>query len=254
MRRLLRRFWSWTGIPERQVAQVDGFQVQPSKTLWDWMQLVLVPAILIGATIVWSATQTSSANKREDRRSQDAMLQSYLTEMSGLTLGKKLLSSKVDDPIRRVARTATITVLHRLDSDRKEEVVLSLSEAWLLSRDCSIVQPHAAEAGLLSSDCPIVDLHGADLRGVNLNGADLSGTDLHVVDLEGAHLEGANLFKISLLGAHLEGAHLNRADLTMADLSGANLTGADLTGAILTGADLTGAVLTAAKGLPKRSR
>jgi uncharacterized protein YjbI with pentapeptide repeats len=255
-------FREWLGVGERRWKKAPDEEVQPAKTLWDWMQLVLVPAILIGVTFVWSAAQTRSDNKREDRRSQDAMLQSYLTEMSGLTLDKKLLSSKEDDPIRRVARTATLTVLHRLDGDRKEEVVHSLSEA-----------------GLLRSDRPIVQLHDADLRGANFNGADLRFTDLHVVHLEGAHLEGAQLTSVNLLGAHLEGAHLghaeaslaiiegaylaganlNRADLTWAnlagaDLTGANLTGADLTGANLTGADLTGAKLTGAKGLPKRSR
>ena len=262
MRRLLRRFWSWTGIPERRVKKVGGWEVQPAKTLWDWMQLVLVPAILIGVTLVWSATQTGSANKREDRLSQDALLLSYFTEMSGLTIDKKLLSSKEGDPIRTVARTATLTVLHRLNGDRKEEVVHSL-----------------LEAGLVRSDLPIVQLHDADLRGANFNGADLRNTDLHVVRLEGAHLEGAQLSSVSLLGAHLEGAHLGHADasqatiegaylaradlnravltgadLNHADLTAANLTGADLTGANLTGANLTGANLTGAKGLPKRSK
>ena len=45
------------------------------KTLWDWLQLLIVPAILIAVTFAWSATQSRSDNKREDRRSQDATLQ-----------------------------------------------------------------------------------------------------------------------------------------------------------------------------------
>jgi hypothetical protein len=57
--------------------------------------------------------------------------------MSGLPLDKKLLSSKEGDSIRAVARTATLTVLRRLDGDRKEEVVHSLTEAELLIRDCT---------------------------------------------------------------------------------------------------------------------
>jgi uncharacterized protein YjbI with pentapeptide repeats len=252
-------FREWLGVGERRWKKAPDEEVQPAKTLWDWMQLVLVPAILIGVTFVWSAAQTRSDNKREDRRSQDAILASYLTEMSGLTLDKKLLSSKEGDPIRTVARTATLTVLHRLDGDRKEEVVHSLIEAGLLIRDCT---------GLPIRDCPIVQLPDADLRGANFNGADLRGTDLHVAHLEGAHLEGAQLTSANLLGAHFEGAHLGHAeaslatiegaylagaDLNHADLTWANLNHADLTGANLTGADLTGANLTGAKGLPKRS-
>ena len=67
------------------------------KTLWDWLQLLIVPAILIAVTFAWSATQTRSDNKREDRRiaadraaaeeaRQDATLQTYLDQMSGLML------------------------------------------------------------------------------------------------------------------------------------------------------------------------
>ena len=78
------------------------------KTLWDWLQLLVVPAILIGVTFVWSATQTRSDNKREDRRiaadraaaeeaPPDATLQSYLDQMSGLMLHEKLLTSKPGD-------------------------------------------------------------------------------------------------------------------------------------------------------------
>ncbi len=38
------------------------------KTLWDWLQLLIVPAILIAVTFAWSATQTRNDNTREDRR------------------------------------------------------------------------------------------------------------------------------------------------------------------------------------------
>ena len=32
------------------------------------LQLLIVPAILVGSTFVWSATQTRSDHEREDRR------------------------------------------------------------------------------------------------------------------------------------------------------------------------------------------
>jgi hypothetical protein len=59
-----RRRWKWA-----------GFAAEPEpghKTVWDWLQLLIVPAILVGVTFAWSASQTRSDNKREDRRSQDA--------------------------------------------------------------------------------------------------------------------------------------------------------------------------------------
>ena len=104
------------------------------KTLWDWLQLLIVPAILIGVTFAWSASQTRSDNKREDRRSQDATLQAYLDQMSRLMLHENLLTSKrEDDPVRAVARTVTLTALRRLDGERRSEVVRFLSEAKLVN-------------------------------------------------------------------------------------------------------------------------
>src|SRR4051812_21422729 len=104
------------------------------KTLWDWLQLLIVPAILIAVTFAWSATQTRSDNRREDRRiaadraaaeeaRQDTTLQGYLDQMSGLMLDRNLLTSKEGDAVQAVARTVTLTALRRLDGDRKAEVV-----------------------------------------------------------------------------------------------------------------------------------
>jgi hypothetical protein len=42
--------------------------VQPGKTPWDWLQLLIVPAIPIGIMFAWSATSTRSDNRRGDRR------------------------------------------------------------------------------------------------------------------------------------------------------------------------------------------
>jgi hypothetical protein len=47
------------------LADRTGFR---GKTLWDWLQLLIVPAILVGVTFTLSASQTRSDNKREDRR------------------------------------------------------------------------------------------------------------------------------------------------------------------------------------------
>ena len=110
----------------------------------DRLQLLIVPAILIAVTFAWSASQTRSDNKREDRRiaadraaaevaRQDATLQAYFDEMSGLMLDRKLLTSEEGDAVRAVARTVTLTALRRLDGEREGEVVRFLAEAELPS-------------------------------------------------------------------------------------------------------------------------
>ena len=114
----------WTGVGERRWKKAPDEEVRPAKTLWDWLQLLIVPAILIGVTFAWTATQTRSDNKRDDRRidadraaaeqvRQDATLQTYLNQMSALMLDEKLLSSMPGDAVRAVARTVTLATLRR---------------------------------------------------------------------------------------------------------------------------------------------
>src|SRR4051812_10016274 len=104
------------------------------KTLWDWLQLMIVPAILIGVTLEFNAAQTRRDDAVAGRRlvsdrvaaenvRQDTTLNDYFKQMSDLMLTKKLLSSKALDPVASVARTVTVTALRRLNAERQGEVV-----------------------------------------------------------------------------------------------------------------------------------
>jgi hypothetical protein len=238
------------------------------KTLWDWLQLLIVPAILIGVTFVWSATQTSSDNKREDRRiaadraaaeevRQDTTLNDYFQQMSDLMLNKKLKSSKLGDAVRSVARTVTLTTVRRLNGERRGEVVRFLYEADLIEEweDQSLVidltganlaGADVSGANLGAARFPDVDFTGADLSNTFLQGADLSEATLTGADLSGAWLRIAYVRHADLERANLRDAQLDLADLGGANLRGADLTGAGLFGAYLGGAKLKGAILAGA--------
>lgn len=219
------------GLSVTRVPQWTGFA---RKTLWDWLQLLIVPAILIGVTFVWSATQTRSDNRREDRRiaadraaaeeaRQAATLQSYLDQMSGLMLREKLLTttSGVVSAVAVVARTVTLTTLRRLDGARRAAVLRFLYEARLIDDQTAVVS-----------------LREADLRGADLTQAQLEFANLEFANLEGAKFTNAYLPRTIFEGANLQGAVLRGADLTQANLFGANLRDADLEGALLDGAAL----------------
>src|SRR5215208_4802762 len=103
----------------------------------------------------------------------------------------------------------TLTVLPRLDGDRKGIVVQFLYESGLILRVRRVL-----------------DLRGADLIGANLRGAVLLGLNLSGASLKGANLSWATLGVADLSDANLEGAELYLATLEKADLRSADLEGA----------------------------
>jgi uncharacterized protein YjbI with pentapeptide repeats len=144
-----------------------------------------------------------------------------------------------------------LTVLRRLDGERKGHVVQFLYES-----------------GLILTSGAIVDLYGADLSSAYLSGANLGGANLSGARLDYAHLEGASLDDTMMpdgdrrMNAPLAGvgkgpivkgltADLQGASLIDAHLKGASLRGALLLKANLKGTDLSGAKLNDAKGWTK---
>src|SRR5258707_567864 len=258
--------WDWTGFNERIGSQAQ--QYQPAKTLWDWLQLLGILAIplVIGLGTAWFTTkhvQVSDAVNKDNQR--ETALQSYIDKMSELLLEKHLRESKPEDEVRKIGRVHTLTVLHRLDSERKRSVLQFLYESDLIVKGNSFINLDGAElsganlvgANLGAADLGAANLSRADLREASLGGAELSGADLREASLSQASLSRAslsradlsraNLSGANLSGAELSGAHLREADLSEAELSGASLREADLTRVDLTRANLTGADLAGAK-------
>ena len=125
------------------------------------------------------------------------------------------------DGVRAVARAQTLTVLRRLDGERKGAVVRFLRESALIDTDTPIV-------GLRGADLTAADFRQANLTEANLEGANLTGANLTLADLIKANLTGANLTKANLGGAYLTGANLTLADLTQANLESVGLRGTNL--------------------------
>ncbi len=241
--------WDWTGLgPYSPPGKNRNFQ--RGKTLWDWLQLLVIPFVLAVGGYLFNYTASRNEQKATQVRDQterdialdnqrETALQDYIDKLSELLMKEKLRELAPEDEVRKMARVRTLIVLPRLDKERKRSVLQFLYES-----------------GLIDKGMRIIDLDGADLGGANLSGADLSGADLGVADLSGADLSGADLggaylIEADLGGANLSEANLSRANLSRADLDGANLSGTNLSGAnlsraILDGANLNGADLSGA--------
>jgi uncharacterized protein YjbI with pentapeptide repeats len=243
--------WPRTGFDE--FTDPTG-KYYPAKTLWDWLELLIVPAVLaIGALLFNPAARDREQRiNREARASEqktaidqqrEAALQNYLDRMAELLLKEKLLEKKehLEDPAVDVAQIRTVTTLRILDLDRKNVLFQFLRDANLA--DFILVKSSLAEADLRNTNMLGINLSGADLFSANLSWAHLSKSNLTKSDLSGANLGGADLRKSDLSGADLRDAILIEADLCRASLINANLFSANLSGADLEGADLTGAIL-----------
>lgn len=241
--------------------------------MFDWLDIGIFPLALVvfGFELNWAQNRREKAmderrldreRKIEDQRAQDLVLQAYLDQMSNLLLEKGLRTSKEDDDVRMLARARTLTVLTRLDPDRKGIVVQFLYEANLLNKENPVVRLGgfsmlnfiSGSADLNGIDLSFYSLANIDLSGTKLAGAhlalcDLSGADLSEADLTEADLElsnltnanlrltitgNTNLDKTTLDGANLAATNFWSSSLREASLVGANLQEAHLAGSVLT--------------------
>jgi len=97
------KFPSWSGLVTHSPQNApQGYE--RSKTLWDWMGLLLIPLGL-----VFVAFFLNSIEKQRDKdRNQETTLQSYLDNMTNLLLEKGLLTSEPGAEIKTIARARTI--------------------------------------------------------------------------------------------------------------------------------------------------
>jgi uncharacterized protein YjbI with pentapeptide repeats len=256
--------WKWTGFPNRK--------------LWDWLKLLIVPAVLALGGFLFTRSENNRAQdiaKRQravdlqvaDQQRQDEALQAYLDHIGGLLLdeGRPLREAGRFDEVVILARSRTLMLLSQLDGEHKARVLQFLFESNLI-----IDTTGGVPKGWLGDISPVLllggedILGGADLTGARLSGAQLPYVNLSAVWLVGADLSFANLHSALLFRARLYKANLHKADLssfegerrtflksayleeailTEANLSGADLRDSNLNGAYLTGANLTGADL-----------
>lgn len=219
------RWPEWSGFGKRRWRRSSRWEVQPSKTLWDWLQLLIVPAILVGIAYAYNAAQATREHRREDRRiledrglaraaTQDAALLAYFAQEGDLMLKRQLLASS---PAAELARTMTLATVHRLNGTRKAEIIRFLFEAHLLTREGLILD--LADADLRRLDLahahvpPDISLRAANLRGARFDGTRLIGTDFSNSDLQGASFRGALLGGADFSGADLSGAVFDRATM-----------------------------------------
>jgi uncharacterized protein YjbI with pentapeptide repeats len=261
--------YEWTGFGERVLEKSETREIQPRRTLWDWMSLLLVPLMIAGIASFFTWWQNNSQQAQEERQrarlaesqAQFTSVQAYLDQMNNLMLEKGLLLSEEGDTVFTLAQARTTTTLAQLDGEHNQSVTRFLSDSGLLREPPLLAKTDLEGAELPKAVLPEANLEGTNLSRANLANANLNGAAFSATEKEGegitliaANLTRADLTKASLQGANLSECHLKEAALTdatlqSADLSSADLQGADLSHAALQGANLSPATVPGFPGL-----
>jgi hypothetical protein len=208
----------------------SGYFGIADKKFWDYLELLIVPAALAIGVYLLNRAQSERERKAEDaqqeralavenQRAQDEALQAYLDQMGQLLLDQEcpLRQSKEEDDVRTLARARTLTVMPRLDGERKGRIIQFLYEAGLITKTKNaprrVVVEHTTDdpnpvrvettliperLGKLENTEPIVDLSGAYLREVDMEEAFLHGAFLSGTELRGAEFDKAILTDVDL--------------------------------------------------------
>jgi hypothetical protein len=199
--------YEWTGFGETYHPKSEANEIQPRKTLWDWMSIQLVPAIivLLGFGLTWYLNNSEQARQAEEVaraeviRARFATLQAYLDQVSAVVLEKDLRYAQKDSDVRTLMQARTSAALRAVGPENRRTLLLFLYDTRLIDRKNTVIS-----------------LADADLSEASLSDASLSEADLHASNLSGADLSEANLSRANLTDADLTGAVLTDANLTEA--------------------------------------
>src|SRR5829696_5458146 len=120
-------------------------------TVRNWLELLVVPLVLLGIGLLFQIRQSEVEERRleaaqhiEEQRAQDEALQTYLEQMGQMLLDKDrpLRQSKEGDEVQLLARARTVTILRRLDSARNRDILQFLREARLVPSNRYDIQEH----------------------------------------------------------------------------------------------------------------
>lgn len=250
------RRWRWTGFTETS-ARLDRAPSKAYKTLWDWMELLIVPVVLAGIAFALSAAQSTRDRRQAalqaarelsiaaDNRRADA-LRDYTDKMTELILRRGVSATQRNS----ITMTLTRSVVRQLDGERKGIVIQFLA-------DSNVIRASTNASDLLDG----ADLRGASLVSASLEHMNLNGADLRNANLEGAFLDGAQFFGADLRHARLRGTFIENTDFAVTDARGADFSnagpavgrsasfnGACLTDANFHAADLTHSGFSSAEG------
>lgn len=206
-------FWTGFGAYDETVPR--------AKTLWDWMELMIIPVTLALGAYLLDREQTRRAEWIAEEKRQQDLLDAYFDKITELTLNHGLGKANSDVAVRSIARTRTISVINMLDEGRGARILQFLSESELITGE----KPIVILRGVTFRNCV---LSGATLVKRNLVGVTFIDCQFQDANFRDAILTGCIFLRGDLTGARFDGAKLVQAKLNDCNLSEVIFNNADL--------------------------
>ncbi len=190
-------------------------EISPGKTCWDFLVFILGG---IGAWFIYILNE-----RNQDRQEKGSILRIYLDDIGKLIEERKTKRGRFIKrySASKIIQAKTITVLHNLDKNRRDQVIL-----FLIS------------LGLSDNILVGAALHDLDLSGNKILDLNLSKTGLFNVNLQNAYIINIKLNNSTMLNVDMSGVCSHNVIL-----SGSCLTDVNLSNAFLQGIDLSGTEL-----------
>jgi uncharacterized protein YjbI with pentapeptide repeats len=202
---------SWTGF----VAYDPDIHELRVKTLWDWLELLIVPFVLSAGVWLLSETDKKVELQKELEKQRQEALTSFISKISEMVISNKLLDEN-NKQISLLARMQILCTFRTLDANRKAEALQAIYELKLINKS------------------PIIKLNGVNLNRINLELAPLVNAEIR-----GAYFQKANLKKANLTSSTFVGCDFSNSDFRSANLSGTDFSYAKLVNANFLGCDLS---------------
>jgi uncharacterized protein YjbI with pentapeptide repeats len=219
---------TWTGFGNYN--EVAG--VQRSKTLWEWLDLLLIPFVV--GIIAWSfkEAEKETASKSEYERSQNETLDSFVNIMTELITKHNLANKSSSLETKIIARTRINLAFSNLNGARKGQVLQFLFESGLIDYNPKI---NIIGGNMKNTILDGIVLSKSEIKGVYFNNATIKEANLNEAIFTSCDFTKADLSKSLVINTNFSYTNLTKSklknmDLTSVNFEGANLTKADLRG------------------------
>ncbi|MEX1071158.1 MAG: pentapeptide repeat-containing protein [Anaerolineales bacterium] len=181
-------------------------QYVPPKTVWDLLDLMLIPIFIALIGILYSQQSTNTHFEVAEQQRRDDVVSKFITDVESI-VSPADFDKSTDTPQLKDGEIATIearlrTIVKNLDGERKSQLIHFLYKCNLLG---GILPKHDAFGGVSQARNQVIDVTDVDLSRINLSGVNLAG-----IVLSGCELSGANLNKAKLPSANLLEVKVNK--------------------------------------------